>query len=451
MHHPTKLICTTLCGLTLLIPLSFAQVQTSAPPPLKSVQSQSGPSRSGHPQTPASSNSRLRVSTLKPKAGPLQSGPTVAYPSAALHDAAITAALQRQRQAAEAEAAQMKMGIRPASKPGLPAIPSQPMSAPGSNTSSRTKGPASGNVASGRAGSTSIAGRAVTAIDTTVLTCGHDATMRILNVSGNAAPATFTPDTRYNFYTIRGCSFGDIGPNAEVYIYKGSTFHEKFQIQEWNENWIKLNLDPALTGKMDQDNLTLVVQRADGKQTSKSGFKFYAVRETTHLSHIPQNDFSLNRFTPNDTSHLQDIYNSPSSPQITPGVAGVPGHTAEVYWDCTNCSAIKGRFNNITMTGNEDIYKLDRLQSGFVPAKSGLAYRNLDCTGVGSLHTEGQFGLQWVGSDLHVTWQGQTCVDEGCGGIGQGDCFGSGQSDYVVDVWVIGPRGVDPWTGSPLP
>ncbi len=405
MNLPAKAICAALCSATLLAPLVPAQVLR------------------GKPLAP--SDPRVRRPAMKAKFGPLQNGPTISNPNAVSHDAAIIASLEKQKQAAVAEAAQMKLSTRPASRSSVPSGPSHTMSAPGSN------------------------GRAVVPVDTTAITCGSDPTMRILNVSGNAAPATFSPDTKYNFYTIQGCSFADIGPSAQVYIYKGSTFHEQFQIQEWHENWIKLNLDPTLSGFPDVNDLTLVVQRADGKQASKGGFKFYAARQTTHLSHIPKDDFSLNRFTPNDTSHLQDYYNSPSAHEIVPGLPGIPGHTSEVYWQCIGCIAINGHSDNVYMTGNEDIYKFNQLQPGFVVAQSGMAYRNLDCTGVGPLHTEGQFATRWVGSDLHVTWQGQMCVDEGCGGFGQGDCFGSGQSDYVVDVWGSGPRCIDPWTGQP--
>lgn len=100
------------------------------------------------------------------------------------------------------------------------------------------------------------------------------------------------------------------------------------------------------------------------------------------------------------------------------------------------------------MKGNEDIYQLKELQPGFAPESASLAYRNIDC-GEYTLHTEGNFDLRWVGDELHVLWQGQSCVAKPCGGSFQPDCFQINGSLYAVDVRVIGPRGVDPWTGKP--
>src|ERR671938_597822 len=78
------------------------------------------------------------------------------------------------------------------------------------------------------------------------------------NVISPPSPATFTQDSKYNVYSSTGCSFGDGGASAKVYVYYQGTFHLDFQIQEWNENGIKLSLDPNLKGVNDHDNLTLI-------------------------------------------------------------------------------------------------------------------------------------------------------------------------------------------------
>jgi hypothetical protein len=271
--------------------------------------------------------------------------------------------------------------------------------------------------------------------------------MRILTVSGLDGPANFTPDPKYNFYTITGCSFGDTGPNAKVYIYNQNTFREDFQIQEWNENGIKLTLDQNLSGLLDHDNLTLVVQRNDGKQATRGGCKFFAARETRMLPYIPKTHFSLNKFTPTDTSAFQATYTSPSSATVVPNIAG---YTAEVSWTDSNAHYNKDHPNfSVWMPGGEDIYQLKNLQPGFVVDSGALCYRKLECAS-GALHTEGTLGLSFVGTDLHVVWQGQMCTYSGCGGFGQPDCFTDNTgSNYAVNVTVTGPRGVDPWTGKP--
>ena len=93
---------------------------------------------------------------------------------------------------------------------------------------------------------------------------------------------------------------------------------------------------------------------------------------------------------------------------------------------------------------------IKQLQPGFTADSAQMAPVNLDC-GDYKFISWGNFGLRWVGDDLHATWQAQYCKAVGCGGFGQADCFVSPpSSDYAVNVWVTGPLGVDPWTGKPL-
>jgi hypothetical protein len=370
--------------------------------------------------------------------GPLLSSPQVTNSVGNGNQTAIIAVLQKQKQAADAEAAQMKLGIRPQAKPTA-TVPGRSASNSTSlqKTTPGTVGPEK------TMDSTRVAMQTAPQFSGAALVCAKDPTMRVLTVSGEAAPATFTSDDQYNFYTIVGCSFGDPGPNSKVYIYYQNIFREDFQIQEWNDNGIKLGLKPNLSGLLDHDNLTLVVQRADGKEATKGGFKFYAAREVKPLTVFPRNQFSLWGLTLNDTSHLVPQYVSPSQ---------VPKYAAEVWWDCTNCFAKKGGFNNVYMQGNEDVWQLKTLQPGFVVQSYGMAHRNLQCEAMGyQLHTEGAFGMKLVGTELHAQWQGQTCIADGCGGAFQPDCFAYSGSDYLIDVMVSGPRGVDPWTGKPTP
>ena len=396
----------------------------------------------------------VRRAAVPRKAVPAKARAVVKNPRAAQADVAIVAVLQKQKQAAELEASQMvRTGVRPAALQGTP---SKPMSATSGNRAQAPmpapaqKVATAGTISPGKATASSGSplasfGQAPELLNS-ALPCVHDATMTIVKVSGDFYPATFTPDKNYNFYTITGCSFGDQGSNSKVYIYYKDTFHQDFIIQEWHENGIKLNLNPSLTGLLDQDNLTLVVQRNDGKQATKNGFKFYAARDTTPLSHIPQSAFSLNRFTPTDTSHLQLDYSSPSSPATYPYLNG---YTAAVGWLCTNCSAKTGSNFGVYAQPGEDVYQFKNLQPGFVPENAGLDSADIDCGGR-PVHKEGNFDLKWVADDLHVQWQGQTCMDQGCGGaLPQPDCFDSNGTAYGVNVWVTGPRGVDPWTGQP--
>ena len=409
------------------------------------------------------------VSSLRRiKLGPPQIVSTVKNPNnqllGNLNSTEIIAVLEKQRNAAQLEASQMvKTSVRPA-QPRT--IPLQTNSAPGARTASPSGAPAPAtnanptllspqapqkhNPPSEPAPVNAVTSRGAMPVNVragTAITCANDPTMRILTVSGLDGPASFTPDPKYNFYTITGCSFGDTGPNAKVYIYNQNTFREDFQIQEWNENGIKLTLDQNLTGLLDHDNLTLVVQRNDGKQATRGGCKFYAARETRMLPYIPKRDFSLNRFTPTDTSAFQGTYTSPSSATVVPNIAG---YTAEVSWTDPKVHYNKDHPNfSVWMPGGEDIYQLKNLQPGFVVESAALCHRKLECS-PGAEHTEGTLGLSFVGTEMHVVWQGQTCTYSGCGGFGQPDCFADNTgSNYAVNVTITGPRGVDPWTGKP--
>jgi hypothetical protein len=402
----------------------------------------------------ADGSAKRGVASRTIKLGPAKTGEIVKNPRAAQADAAIIAVLENQKQAAELEASRMvRTGVRPA---GIQVGPSQAMSATTANGAmtpmpagiqrSSTPGTIPPGKGSGSPGNSVASLGIAPHLQATALTCATDPAIRILNVSGEFHPSTFTPDAKYNFYTITGCSFGDSGPNSKVYIYYQDIFHQDFQIQEWNDNGIKLNLNPSLKGVLDQDNLTLVIQRNDGKQATKSGFKFYAARDMTLLRRIPQGAFSLNHFTLTNTTDLQATYTSPSSPNVIPDVSG---YSAEVSWECTDCSANRDHpnFSHWAPSG-EDIYQFKNLQPGFVATQAAMVSVDASCQG--TLHREGNFGLNWVGDDLHATWQGQTCQWSGCGGFAQPDCFGQGPgSNYAVNVWVTGPRGVDPWTGKP--
>jgi hypothetical protein len=282
------------------------------------------------------------------------------------------------------------------------------------------------------------------------LQCGHDPSLRILTVSGGEGPATFTQDDKYNFYTITGCSFGDPGPNSKASIYYQGSFHEDFQIEEWSDNWIKLHLDPKLTGVDDQNNLTLVIQRADGKQTSKGGYKFYAARDTILLKQIPQRYFSLNKFRP-DQSTIQNWkpnYTSSSSPNVKPNL---PGMSAEVHWDITTDP-------NSALVGGNDIYDFSQLHSTFALSNALMSWKDVSCTDPNSEQlatSSNNWNIDWYqAAGIQVSWQGQMCQNTpGSCGTGAGfqtDCFANmPESNYGIDVWVTGPRGVDPWTGKP--
>src|SRR5262249_54540880 len=373
---------------------------------------------------------------MKLKTGPLNTSPVVKNALAAKNSAAITTQLQIQRQNADQEASRMKLGLR---SPGSSEALNNRAATSGTTIQKTATAGSVGPAKTMSSGNMNISSMAPGQLNDLPILCGHDPTMRIVRVSGKSTPATFTPDTRFNFYTIAGCSLGDPSPNARVYIYFQNTFHQDFKVQEWNDNAIKLQLDDNLSGVLDQDNLTLVVQRADGKQAVKNGFKFYAARETRLLSKILQQDWSLQHFTTNDDSRLTSQYFSPSEHGASQGFPR--GWSAAVSW--TEAPPLQA---------DEDVYTFRDLVPGFDTDSAAAAEIDIDCDNQQGMQRAGKLGLNWDDKGyLHVQWQGQACTEQMPGVMGtKGDSFYISGANYVLNVWVTGPRGVDPWSGKSL-
>lgn len=384
---------------------------------------------------------------------PPRQGRKITNPKANLQSAAIIAVLQKQRHAADAEAAAMKLAIRPAGPQGNLG-PSQTMAATaGGGTTSRTAsmpiGAPSASTGSAAHPHPGVTGALPPQFINLAITCSHDPTMRVLTVSGGPTPAIFTSDPKYNFYTITGCSFGAPGTNSKAYIYYQGTFRQDFQIQEWNDNWIKLSLDQNIRGIDDQNDVTLVIQTNDGKQSTRKGYRFYAARQTVLLTQIPQSAFSLNHFRPDNslTQSWKPTYTSGSSPSVVPNLSGL---SAEVHWDITTDSAG-------SLVGGNDLYDFSHLHPTFALDSALMEWKDVSCTDPNYNRfaaSSNSWSIDWHGaSGVQVSWQGQICKNTpgSCGGAFQGDCFANTpESNYGINVWVTGPRGIDPWSGKSL-
>ncbi len=395
-----------------------------------------------------------RVATRLPmKLSPPKQGPKITNPKVGVTNSAIIAVLEKQKQAADAEAIQMKLKMP---STGTQVGPLQTMSATGAPRVGAPAAPMPTSVVAGvnpsSTGTSSLIGRATLApLQTIALTCAQDPTMRVLSVSGGPGPAIFTQDSNYNFYTIAGCSFGEVGTNSKVYIYYRGIFREDFQIQQWSDNWIKLSLDPNLKGIDDQNNLTLVVQREDGTEATRNGYQFYAARDKVLLPKVPRQYFSLDQFRPDNavTNSWTPTYTSASSGSVAPNMAGL---TAEVHWDISTGQ-------NGSVIGGDDLYDFSKLHSTFALDSALMQYSDLSCTDPNYnqfLTSKTNWAIDWYGnSGVKVTWQGQQCNNTpgscgGGGGLFSTDCFENPPvTNYGVDVWVVGPRGLDPWTGNP--
>ena len=390
-------------------------------------------------------------------------------------NADIIAVLQQQQLAAQQESTEMKLGGRPTnSTASMMRIPAAAGFKGGAGA--KVVGP---ETIQGAANAASTITHAP-ALNTTVLTCSYDPTPRILQVSGGQSHGVFTPEAKYNLYTIVGCSFGQSQSGNIAYIFGNNGFKANLTIDYWSENGITAHLDPYLAGVLDQSNVTLVVAPAGKQQLQKAGFRFYAARG------MPAPDGS--------DWEVQLVYNSLPQPNVTMAYSNTP---IVIGWNQVPSNA-KSRFPGFSFSGtpvvgwvfryayghedpqnpcfiNDIHYALDdcrwyfsqnhigsdtwdfrKLAPGFAISSYNLYYETTDPYKMcgawddeASGDRDGQVG-QWNFSlnsqnQISVAWPLYYCHDE--------EEFSSRinkqvLSSYGLAVWVLGPRCVDPWSGQ---
>jgi hypothetical protein len=400
--------------------------------------------RSGPPPSKATDP---QVIQLLQKLGAGKSGPVVRRAHVARENAAILAILLKQRSAADVEAAQMKLRIQPATMAGAGGSPSQLMSATGDtgtppagaggnpSTGTLQRGSSSGG-SSGSTGNISSSIAQVHLFNNTAIICSTDPTFRILNVSGSADPATFTPIDQYNLYTITGCSFGNT--SGKVSIYGKGSFQENFIVKFWSENSIVVSLDSNLSGLPDFDNITLVVQRNDNLQTQKPGFKFYAARQTVPLKKIPESWVRLEKaYTDHTNTEVTAQFSSPPSSPPGPG-AGT--------------SYVSRFFNGekIGETSGTDYYDFSQLAPGWTTDSFQVTTYPQTCPYTVTYRQDFfQWNWDWAMNNIFVSISATSCS-----GFFAGMPLTNYQnwtgSYYALQVWVSGPRGLDPLTNQPV-
>ena len=415
-------------------------------------------------QTPGLADGRQKAGELNPRSGPAhgkatdrqvvqllqkpgtaKKGPVVKSSRAARENAAIIAVLQKQRSAADLEVAQMKLSLQPAPLAG--AGGAKLMSASGSaGTSGQTPGGA-GNLSTGTlqtpsGGSSGQKGNIPSSIihgqyfNNIAITCANNPTFRILNVSGSGDPATFTPIDHYDLYTITGCSFGNT--SGKVYIYGTGSFQENFIVKFWSENSITVSLDSSLRGVPDRDNITLVIQRDDKQQTQKSGFKFYAARETVPLKRIPESWVQLEKlWTDDSNTPVNAQYSSP--PSSPPGPSAGTSYVSRFYDG-----------EKFSMTEGNDYYDFSQLAPGWTTDSFQVTTYAQTCPFTVTYRQDFfEWKWDWDVNNILVSVSATSCSGFFAGMPLKNYQNWTG-SYYALQVWVAGPRGLDPLTNHPV-
>jgi len=349
-------------------------------------------------------------------------------PNASQGGSSLMAELASQRQAAEADVLQIKA-----------AHPSGPMQTMSASTTSSGQG-GKPNVAATQASGAKPAAAGISryAQMPNVKMNGCYAISKgqpmISNVNGQPHPVTFTPVSQYNLYTIHGCNFGDANPGAKAWIF-GLGFHADFEVEEWLDDAIVVKLGENISGVADQDNLHVVVHRADGKEAQADGYKFYAARETVLLKYIPPAWRKLD-YTVTGRHHwdwhpsVQD--NSPVGGPNVPSQAN--GTTIYVS------RRLADKFAPST-----DSFDFSQLPKGWVVESASWINFPANCPNVVTYRENfGQWNLQWNATGIQFSWS-----DTSCSGFWPNPVLGfptsayqdHTESNYAITVMVSGPRG----------
>lgn len=268
----------------------------------------------------------------------------------------------------------------------------------------------------------------------------------------------FTPILFFNPYTIKGCGFGSQMGN----VYLTGAFNAgkiPLRVQtsggsrraparaSWSDTAIIVSVDPKLSGELNQENVTLVVEPVGGAPIQKAGNKFLAFYEDVTLQTIPQSAVTFfdaisasvggktTTKTVNSGSVAMLSVTSPDLEYYTP--SQVPaGESAEVF---------RAGKTNAFFSAGSDLFDFSGLSGSFQPESFQL-YAGADPTGCdqGTGGSQGSWNAKWEGHNIRVTWKEFQCHNMWTGNLPEV------WSSYALSVVVKGPRGIDPWTGTRL-
>jgi hypothetical protein len=398
----------------------------------------------------------------------------IVNPQAANFDnSAIIAVLRNQKQNADREAQQLfgDGSVKPAaamadgsvrkgitdgtSQTGKTAGPAG--SLPAVQRTNAHTGPGAGPVLSGPMKTESANGSQSPGTPSSTVTSASHAMCppNISTISG--MPTTvFSPSELFNPYTIKGCGFGNglgkaylTGPfygGKVQLIVQGTGGNQRAPARAlWTDTAIVVKVDPNVTGEMDQENVTLVIEPAGGgAPIQKSGNQFLAGREDVTLQTIPQTAVQFYNgiitgaggkktgpLTPSGSTTTTLSVTTPELLYFTPSQSPA-GLSAEVF---------RGGTTSFFSPGS-DLFDMSGLARGFL-AESFQLHQAADPTGCdkGTGGSEGSWNATWSGTNIRVGWKEFQCHLPWMGG--GPDVW----SEYSLSVTVKGPRGIDPWTG----
>jgi hypothetical protein len=324
-------------------------------------------------------------------------------------------------------------------------------------TNTRATGPGAGPVLSGPMKTESANGsQSPGSPAPTVTSASHAICPPNISTISGLPTVVFSPSDLFNPYTIKGCGFGNglgkvylTGPfygGKVQLIVQGTGGSQRAPARAlWSDTAIIVKVDPTVTGELDQENVTLVIEPAGGgAPIQKSGNQFLAARQDVTLQTIPQSAVQFyngiitgvggKKTGPLTNTGSTTATLSVTNPELlyfTPSQSPA-GFSAEVF---------RGGTTSFFSTGN-DLFDMSGLARGFL-AESFQLHQAADPTSCdkGTGGSEGSWNATWSGTNIRVGWKEFQCHLPWMGG--GPDVW----SDYSLSVTVKGPRGIDPWTG----
>ena len=256
------------------------------------------------------------------------------------------------------------------------------------------------------------------------------------SVNNVTSGASFSPDTQYNAYIIDGCNFGSDPGAVHLFGAFNNPSQMTFSIDSggWNDQQLYLHLNPNISGELDNNNVTLVIQRADGVTSHIGGFKFVAARDTQNpflLTYVPQAVVTLGPSLPlnsgqsfgTGSSNLSSLY---------------VGRSAQKLF-----SAGHDSFDFTKMLPGFVVWDVQHDYSDQIKQYQEAPPRNWskwDWARWGSWNT--QFDSNGIRVDYEVDYLNWQVF------VGTED-WNDYMSEYSLRIWIVGPRGVtNPWPAN---
>jgi hypothetical protein len=295
---------------------------------------------------------------------------------------------------------------------------------------------------------------------------------QIHSVNGAKTGVIFTQDPAYNDYVIAGCGFG-IQP-GQAYLSGAITGGRiNLVIKQWSDTQIEAVVQPGLTGVLDGWPDLIVVPSTQSR-IKFPNCRFYAQRQSVLLQGIPRQYVTLANVVVGDATHGfgTKYCSGPDLGHLFPCIAynawsplgGITnGHDHRNDPSQLVSNAVDRDGGQLQFNSGEDIYDISGMTPGFEVDYASVfwyAWTSEVCEGWSSdafpkkpgdsiaYDTEGYYHFpKKTKNKVVVGWGVDHCAWRWLGIFKVDDWYNSG---YSLQLYVVGPIGVDPWTGHPV-